>query len=302
MSISRVEFSIVTPGTDTSIAEHIAASCATGLPEADDAPLRKLTIIANGPSARHIDLTKLDGDTLAVNGAIRLFMAAGLAPTYWAACDPQELVAEFIPDDPPASTIYLVAGKCHPRVRERLRGRDVRLWHINDHPAPYPRRTVACASSVTLVVMTLMRKLGYRAFETYGWDGCYDGDLHHASEQPVDVWPENTIDVAVGASQVVRQPRAATRLERWLFAVAAWLNRASIKLASLRPIPQPVLDYEGGRMFKTSTTWAAESQDAVVQLHHADYEVVVHGEGMVRAVLEQYRGSSAARPVVSEAA
>mgnify|MGYP001593383147 CR=1 FL=1 len=54
-------------------------------------------------------------------------------------------------------------------------------------------------------------------------------------------------------------------------------------------------------MFKTSTTWAAESQDAVVQLHHADYEVVVHGDGMVRAVLEQYRGSSAA-PKVAQAA
>lgn len=255
MTLPVVQFDIHPPHSADVIATHIAHSTSLGLLEADEAPLKTLTIIANGPSSKGIDLKAIKGDTLAVNGALKLFTDQGLAPTYWAACDPQALVADFL-TEPPLHTIYLVASKCHPLIFDMLRGRDVRLWHVNDHPIPLlngeARRSVMCASSVTLCAMTLMRKLGYRHFETYGWDACFYGMAHHASDAELEAFPEGTIDLNVGGEMVDGE-------------------------------------ISGGRWYKTTTTWAAEAQDAVVQTHHADYDVTVYGEGLIRAILDSYR-------------
>lgn len=115
---------------------------------------------------------------MAVNGALSLFSTRG--PDYWIACDPQELVANFIPLVPPRETTYLVASKCHPTVFAMLEQRDVRLWHVNDHPVP-GHRTVPAAVSVTICALMLAMRLGYRTIHVYGWDCCYDGDEHHAA-------------------------------------------------------------------------------------------------------------------------
>lgn len=264
MTLPVVQFDIRPPHGADVIATHIAHSCSLGIPEADEGPLKALTIIANGPSARGLDLSQIKTKTLAVNGALKLFTDQGLAPTYWAACDPQALVADFLVE-PPLHTIYLVASKCHPLIFDMLRGRDVRLWHVNDHPLPLldgkPRRSVMCASSVTLCAMTLMRKLGFRRFETYGWDACFEGMAHHASDADLTEYPEGSIDLNVGGQMIDEK-------------------------------------IEGGRWFKTTTTWAAEAQDAVVQTHHADYDVEVHGQGLIKAILDAYR----ANPAINHAA
>jgi hypothetical protein len=244
-----VQFEIHTPASGETIHEHIHHALSLNLPEADGEPLKHLTIVASGPS-RH--LAPLTGDTLAVNGAIGHFLDQGQAPTYWAACDPQELVADFIPDDPPKTTIYLVASKCHPAVFEKLKGRDVRLWHINDYPPPKPLRSVRCASTITLVTQSLMRKaFNYRAFDIYGWDACYEetqsGIIHHAGQPTLTEYPEDTLDLCVGAEQIDGE-------------------------------------MSGGRWFRTSRSWAAEAQDAITLLSHADYQVTIHGDGLIKAI------------------
>ncbi len=251
MSLAAVEFVIQTPVVDDIILSNIAHSAALGLQMADRAPIAELMIVANGPSA---SLAPLHADvaTLAVNGSLKLFTDQGLAPTYWACCDPQEHVADFIPDNPPESTIYLVATKCHPRVFEKLKNRKVETWHINDYPSPFGHRSVRCASTVTLTIQTLMRYRGYRKFDVYGWDACYavldSGEIqHHASDKPLPDYPEGTLDLCVGAQEVDGE-------------------------------------MVGGRWFKTTRTWAAEAQDAVIQLHHADYETRVHGDGLIKAM------------------
>lgn len=260
MTIGNVSFEIHTPLDGERIADHIAHACSLGLPEADSAPLKHLTIIANGPSARLFDVRRAGCnhheepiDTLAVNGALKLFTDQGQAPTYWACCDPQELVADFIPDDPPRNTTYLVASKAHASVFRKLRDRDLRLWHINDHPIPQGRRAVACASSVTLCALSLMRgAFGYRVFDTYGWDACYEGLQHHASERPLAELPQGTVHLKVGTTVVDDE-------------------------------------FVGGRSFYTTTTWAAEAQDAMIQLHHSDYQVNIHGDGLIKAIRESMK-------------
>lgn len=173
-----VRFQAVPPLSGEVLADHVRLALVRCLPSATPRP-KALKIIANGPSALLADLT---GETLAVNGAINLFGEVG--PTYWVAFDPQEGVAALLPADPPKNTIYLVAAQCHPAVFTRLEGRDVRLWNV-EHPATADRTPdgVPTAVSVTLMAMQLMARLGYRRFDTWGWDGCYMTGQDHAAPQ-----------------------------------------------------------------------------------------------------------------------
>lgn len=173
----QVNFDIRTPGDEATLLEQIRRTNALGLPVAGS-ETKTLRIIASGPSARD---APLDGPTLALNGAIDLFFNTGRSPTYWAGCDPQALLADLLPDNPPMETAYLVASKCHPRVFEKLKGRDVRPFHVND--LVKEGRTVPCASSITSTAFALMLQLGWSKFDVWGWDCCFDGDQHHVGEQ-----------------------------------------------------------------------------------------------------------------------
>lgn len=167
---------------------------ALGLPEAMPAREAKptaLTVVAAGPSAVE---APLDAEpTLALNNALSLFLERGLAPTYWAACDPQERVADFLPEDPPQETTYFVASKCHPKVFEKLNGRTVIVWHIDDAGLDLlvGRYAIPSAVSITLCALGLASMLGYRTMDVYGWDGCFVGDKHHARPQPLEPTPIN---------------------------------------------------------------------------------------------------------------
>lgn len=173
-----VGFEPITPVADDVCAAQVHAALARNLPEAIER--RPLVVVANGPSARLAPLdTRLP--TLAFNGALRLFTDRGLAPTYWAACDPQALVADFLPPHPPKSTTYLVASKCHPYVFDRLAARRVHLWHLPDYPAPGGLHQALCPS-VTLSGLWLARSLGFTDFDIYGWDCCFDSDASHAGD------------------------------------------------------------------------------------------------------------------------
>lgn len=262
MGLSRVIFDISTPCNGDELGAHIAHARSLGLPPSDAEPIKTLTIVANGPS-RILHDPHAPGDTLALNGALKHFTDAGTWPTFWAACDPQALVADFIPDNPPKETIYLVASKCHPSVFQKLQGRTVRIWDINDHPdtrdAP---RAVPVASSVTLVAQTHMRDAyGYRHFEIYGWDACYQGLEHHAGQFHDKLPEETTVQLCVGAT-------------------ARKIKRGKRKGETV---------YEGGRWFTTSRTWAAEAQDALTLTHHATWTLNVHGDGLIRAMLQAAR-------------
>lgn len=228
-----IRFDVKTPVAGPGLRVHTSLALARDLPSATPEP-KSLRVIAGGPSAKNAPL--LDGDTLALNGALRLYGEVG--PTYWAACDPQEIVAEFV-RNAPKNTIYLVAAHCHPSVFHALEGRDVRVWNVDD---PSTRDLtpdgVPTAVSITLVAMNLMARLGYRRFETWGWDGCYFDGKSHACDQP-----HNADDIVV-------------RLQ----------------------------GREGE--FHTTTTWAAEAQDAVTLLATADFKVDVRGGGMFGAILD----------------
>lgn len=181
--MDRIELVVQTPCSPEVLESQVAASRLRGLPELQPTEThdRKLIMVAKGPTALKAPLHRKD--TMALNGSLKLFTERGLAPTYWAACDPQGLVAGFL-KDAPRSTTYLVASKCHPDVFEALKDRKVIVWHIDDVPSVQGlESTVPCATSITLCALSVARLLGYRKMETWGWDGCFQGGKDHAVPQ-----------------------------------------------------------------------------------------------------------------------
>lgn len=187
--LPTIEFDVRTPLAQRALRSHISWSTRQGYLEVNEGLERAamVNIIANGPSA--LD-APLDGLTCALNGALKVFTDRGLAPTWWAGCDPQPLMADFVRKAPP-ETVYLVASKCHKAVFKALHRRDVRLWHIDDVEGH--AWAVPTATSVTLTALSLFRRMGYRKFRLWGWDGCYIDGKDHAAPQkhagePVTVW------------------------------------------------------------------------------------------------------------------
>jgi Protein of unknown function DUF115 len=206
---ATVKFDIRTPDETTARAQQ-AENERRALPEAVRA--RSVIIVASGPSASDSAVWERLASgvecSVALNGALSLFLERGLRPTYWCACDPQPLVADFLPDNPPPEVVYLVASKCHPSVFEKLRGRDVRIWRLDDFtPLPEGKLAVQCAVSITLVTMGLFRMKGYHRFETWGWDCCYLDDRHHASTQPLPADNDLPLELRNEAGDVLKRYR-----------------------------------------------------------------------------------------------
>lgn len=186
---SPIKFALQTPGSDEEHRRQIAHALTLGLPEIDT-NTKRLHIVANGPTACGFN-HDLPGDTMALNGSLRLFTDIGKAPTYWAACDPQKALAGFLNGPLPTTTTYLIASKCHPAVFERLHDYDVRLWHVNDQPIPAEKHAVPCAVSITLCAAMLAQRLGYRRLDMWGWDCCFAKDgSHHAGPGGLSSTPE----------------------------------------------------------------------------------------------------------------
>jgi hypothetical protein len=185
-----IQFEIRTPLDAATIRAHVVSALSRGLNEVEIVAPRdeRLTIVANGPSALTAPLTAAaaGSPTLAINNALRLFVDRGLAPSFWMASDPQACVADYL-RAAPSDTVYLVASKCHPAVFDALRRRRVVLWHCAE-PGTLDlligRLVIQSSITVTLCALNLMPVLGYRRFDTWGWDGCYLADRDHAAAQP----------------------------------------------------------------------------------------------------------------------
>jgi hypothetical protein len=227
-----ITFDVKTPVANAGLTANVRHALSLGLPELRDFEYAwegAIKVIANGPSARQADLS---GKTLALNGALKLFTDKGLAPTYWACCDPQELVADFL-ENAPIQTTYLIASKCHPKVFDRLKGRNVILWHVNEDGEAgkivSDRAPVSRAVSVTTCMFEVMARLGWRKFDCWGWDGCVlDGQEHAVSQANLG----NHVEIE--------------HLDVTYTSTPAWALEAEDAISALRGFPFPIRIHGGG--------------------------------------------------------
>lgn len=195
MQGAPVDFAIRTPVENGALSRQIQSNLSRNLRDVPvGKPKRKaINIIASGPSA--LSAPFRSAPTLSLNNSLKLFADRDTEPTYWAACDPQEIVASFIPDEPPKHTTYLVASKCHPAVFDKLKDRKVLTWHVDDCGLEHleGRIAIPTAVSITLCALNLSRLLGYFDMNVWGWDGCYIDGRDHALGQPHDTTNDITV-------------------------------------------------------------------------------------------------------------
>ncbi|MDE1145705.1 MAG: DUF115 domain-containing protein [Azospirillaceae bacterium] len=182
----RVDFIAELPLSGDAIRAHIRHALGLALPEVAAGSLagQAAMLVANGPSAHQAPLGPgRDRVSVALNGALGLFTARGLAPDYFVACDPQSLVADFL-RALPARTTYLIASRCHPSVFDALRDRRVLLWHLDEDEAISEigdRARIGAGLSVTNAALMLFHHMGARCLDIWGLDCSATADgVHHA--------------------------------------------------------------------------------------------------------------------------
>ncbi len=209
VGLRPVTFKAVVP---VDLRANVRHALSLGLPELEWPSRREgcVRIVANGPTAA---LAPRDRalPTLAVNGALASRVALGVPPTFWAACDPQALVTDFLLE-PPEETVFLVASKCDPLVFEMLEDRQVVLWHVAE-PETFElvqdRLPVRCGESITSAAFDLMARMGFAAYGVWGWDCCYGGGEVHWGEDGLARIPgvsPGVISLMVGEREFITRP------------------------------------------------------------------------------------------------
>lgn len=163
----------------------------------------RLTIVCYGPSLKDT-WDKIKGPFMTVSGAHDFMVDKGLSPCYHVEIDPREHKPKML-QKPQAETQYLMASVCHPDFWHVLRNSDVKLWHLisgNDgaveewvkfhHPAGVDS-LIGGGATVGQRALSVGAALGYRKFDIYGMDCCYQRTTHAgghtgAHQATIPVW------------------------------------------------------------------------------------------------------------------
>jgi len=145
---------------------------------------------------------------ITVNGSYKYCMDQGLRPAGMVMLDPREFNNRFV-DPIHDDCKYFIASQCDPSVFEKLKGKNVYMWHCNSseeetvsilnkkygeaHKDYFP---ILGGSTVMLRSIHLLRMLGFPKFEIFGFDSCIMGE-HHAYDQPEND-DEEVITLVVG--------------------------------------------------------------------------------------------------------
>lgn len=161
-----------------------------------------ISIVCFGPTLRttwgDIDDTQ---PVITVSGAHDFLLEKGARPRHFPAwyhidCDPRKYKSRYV-SRPHPEIQYLMSSTCHPRTWDYLKGMNVKLWHMFNAPETeeWVKKNdpqglmVRGGSTVGLQAMHVAGCLGYRNFEFFGMDACFEGDEFRAS--PVQAAPQH---------------------------------------------------------------------------------------------------------------
>lgn len=145
-----------------------------------------MTVACYGPSLKdtYRDMVQ---PIMSVSGAHDWLIQKRITPTYHVECDPRAHKAGMLSlaND---TTKYLIASCCHPEVFAALKGRNVKIWHLDDgeesrawYAANDPDCPVVCGgSTVGLRALEIVGFFGYGSIEVHGMDCSFDNGAQWA--------------------------------------------------------------------------------------------------------------------------
>jgi hypothetical protein len=192
------------------IRSNIETNIKRGLPQVQPYETqwdKTVGIALGGPSLKDtfddlLEKRKNGMPVITVNGSHKYCVDRGLKPSGMVMLDSREFNNRFV--YPLIDECkYFISSQCHPSVFETLKDNSVWIWHCagDDNfdllqevygKEYYP---VMGGATVALRAVHLLRMLGFRKFEMYGFDSCIKGE-HHAYEQPENDG-EQELDVVV---------------------------------------------------------------------------------------------------------
>lgn len=191
------EVRLTTNTPDDIVIENIKSSVGRFLPELRPHQLQDqvIALVGGGPS---LEFTKDDliekyesgVKLVSMNGTHDWLLDNGMRPSAHIQVDARDFNARFV-ENWQEKTKYLMASQCHPQVFENLDGADTYLFHCEgggtkdflDEYYDGKYLSVAGGSTVMLRAIPLMRMLGFKRMEIYGFDSCLMNNGHHAYEQ-----------------------------------------------------------------------------------------------------------------------
>lgn len=168
-----------------------------------------IAIVGGGPSLDDtiddlIEKHENGMKVVSLNGTHDYLLDKGIRPSVHVQIDAREFNARFV-ENWQEKTKYLIASQCHPKVFENLKDAEVYLFHCAN--GVVPKKTyddyymgncmiLPGGSTVMLRTIPLMRVLGFKKMEIYGFDSCVMGKDHHAYDQEEnDEGPIATVNV-----------------------------------------------------------------------------------------------------------
>lgn len=204
----------VNTGSDE-IKEHIRYAIGQGFTQALPHMPQDTDVIllGGGPSLAEFEdeirEKRLAGAKLiTTNGAYNWCLERGIKPSAQIVVDAREFNKRFVEPAIP-NCRYLIASQCHPAVFDALPKDQVVMWHaamydelIEEIDSIYGPKgeswfPVLGGSTVMLRAIPLLRMLGFKRLEIYGFDSCLMGDQHHAYAQAENE-SETVVKVTVG--------------------------------------------------------------------------------------------------------
>lgn len=159
---------------------------------------QRIALIGGGPSLEQtrdeLDKCVEEGVKLvSLNGTHDWLVENGYRPSAAVLVDSRPFNARFVAN-PVKGCKYFIASQCDPSVFDVLEDHDeVYIWHAVNNIGEeqiledyYFKRFIFIigGSTVMLRGIWLMRTLGFKKMEAFGFDSCYLDDKHHAYDQP----------------------------------------------------------------------------------------------------------------------
>lgn len=157
----------------------------------------RLSVAGGGPSL--VDTyQKLEGIVATQNGTLRWLLEHDVRPGLCAVMDAGEHIADMLVADPKVH--YLIASVCDPSVFDKLKGCDVRLWHVSPDSLEDPQGAISILDeaygdqwfaigggcTMGLRWIDLGYLLGFRQFDLHGLDSSFRGSATHAYPDRAD--------------------------------------------------------------------------------------------------------------------
>ena len=156
----------------------------------------KVMLLGGGPSLNHFknEIRRRAANTpvICTNGTYNWCLDAGISPKALIVVDARPSNAKFVQEAIP-SCKYMFASQCDPLLFESAPFDQTYIWHshipevldetLDESYGTEMWHSVPGGTTVMLRAVPLLGMLGWKDIDIYGFDGCLQGEDHHAYEQ-----------------------------------------------------------------------------------------------------------------------